>query len=461
MYTNDWVLNEFTDAPFADNRLNDRLINIASFFYENPESSIPQSCQTYAATQAAYRFFSNKKISPEAILMSHREQTIARMKKYNTILALQDTTALDYSSHPATKGLGVYSNTERDLGLLVHTTLAVTVDGIPLGLLSRDVWTRDPKKLGKHGETHKRLTADKESQRWLNTLDSSLKDVPQYINVVTVCDREGDIYDFFNKAVSEQKHLLVRVAQKRRILEDGKRLIEEIESQPIVGKIIANVPRNIENKRPPREAVLSIKHCPVTVKPPVKRKDKNLLPNLKLYLVLAEEKNPPEGVEPIYWLLITTLPVENLEQAIEKIKWYKQRWKIERYHFTYKSGCKIEELQLETVESLENALAVYAIIAWKLLWLKLESEQSPEASCSIVLQEHEWQALCCVTSQTNNPPTEPPTLQEAVLMIAKLGGFLGRKGDGKPGVKVIWRGLRRLCDISQGWFIAHLPISSQ
>ena len=134
-----------------------------------------------------------------------------------------------------------------------------------------------------------------------------------------------------------------------------------------------------------------------------------------------EELNPPEGVEPIYWLLLTTLPVENLEQAVEKIKWYRQRWKIERYHFVLKSGCKIEDLQLETAESLQNALALYSIIAWKLLWIKLESEQNPEVPCDIVLQEHEWKALYCVTNQTPIPPSQPPTIEEAVLMIAKLG----------------------------------------
>lgn len=343
MNTNNWVLREFNDAPFADERLNKRLIKIANSFYESPETSIPQACKSYSATQATYRFFSNETVKAEAILMGHKEQTIERMKKYDTVLAIQDTTTLDYKGHPATKGLGVCSNTERDLGLLNHTTLAVTVDGVPLGILSRHVWTRDPKELGKRVTTRQRSTSDKESQKWLNALDSSLKNVPRYINVVTVCDREADIFDFFHKAVDDERHLLVRVAQKRRTLESGKLLIEEIESLPIMGQILTNIPRDPENKRPPREATLSIKYCSVTIKPPVNRKDSKLLPNLKLYLVLAEEINPPEGIEPIYWLFLTTLPVERIDQAVEKIKWYKQRWKIERYHYTLKSGCKIED----------------------------------------------------------------------------------------------------------------------
>lgn len=461
MYTNNWIIDEFIDAPFADTRLNDRLIKIVNSFYINPEGSIPQACETYSSTQAAYRFFNNNRVRPEAILMSHREQTVQRIKKYDTILALQDTTALDYSTHTATKNLGVYANTKYDLGLLQHTTLATTVDGVPLGVLSRQVWSRNPEELGKRKTARIRPTLDKESQKWIDALTYSTQDIPKYTNVVTVCDREADFYDFFHMALLEQQHLLVRVAQKRRILEDGTLLIEEIERCPVVNDVVVEIPRDTRKKCPERLANLSVKFCPISVRPPKNRKDKKLLPNLDLYLVLAEEKNPPEGIEPIYWLLLTTLPIENFEQAIEKIKWYKQRWKIERYHYILKSGCKVEELQLESVESLENALAVYSIIAWKLLWLKLESEQNPELASDIVLQKHEWQALYCIINKTSIPPLQPPTMQEAVLMIAKLGGFLGRKSDGNPGVKVIWRGLNRLHDISQGWIIAQPPINYQ
>jgi hypothetical protein len=155
------------------------------------------------------------------------------------------------------------------------------------------------------------------------------------------------------------------------------------------------------------------------------------------------------------------LPIENLEQAVEKVKWYRQRWRIERYHYVLKSGCKVEELQLESVNSLQNAISLYSVIAWKLLWVKYQSEAEPEVSCDNILEKNEWQALYCVINKVSIPPAQPPTLKEATLMIAKLGGFLGRKCDGNPGVKVIWRGLRRLFDIVEGWTIAHLPNSYQ
>lgn len=213
MNTNDWVDKEFNDAPFADIRLNNRLIKIAKSFYDNPEGSIPQACKTYAATEMAYRFFSNKRVKPEAILMGHREQTIERMKKHKTVLVVQDTTSIDYSSHRATKGLGSFCNTERDIGFLNHTALAVTVDGVPLGVLSRQTWTRDIKDLGQKVHPNMRPTSQKESQKWLTALDESLEGVPNFITTVTVCDREADLYDFFNKVgrpiYKSRKHYLI------------------------------------------------------------------------------------------------------------------------------------------------------------------------------------------------------------------------------------------------------------
>jgi hypothetical protein len=458
MYINSWINSEFLDAPLADTRLENRLKILANSFYNNPGSHLPEACGSYAATEAAYRFFANKRINPEVILMGHRDSTINRMKKHETVLAIQDTTDFDYKSHPATKNLGTFATSETALGFLNHTTLAVSESGVPLGILSSEIWTRDPEEYGKSRERAKLPTKDKESNKWLNALDSSLQDIPKYTKVVTVCDREADIYDFFSKAITDGKHLLVRVQHKDRKLGDGAKLLEKIESQPVSGTIITSVPRDIENKRKPRDISLNIKYCPVSMKAPKNRTGAYLLPKLDLYLVLAQEATPIEGEEPISWLLITTIPVENLDQAVEKIRWYKQRWKIERYHHILKSGCKVEELQLEEADHLKNALAVYSVVAWKLLWVKLESEENPEASCDVVLQEHEWQALCCVTDKNPIPPEQPPTLGEAVLMIAKLGGFLGRNCDGKPGTQVIWRGLRRLHDMAFAWQVAHLPI---
>lgn len=455
MYEIDWVKTEFDTVAIADDRIVKRLIKVTETLSKHPHLSIPEACGNWAETKATYRLLDNSKVTPGVIQMSHREQTIQRMKGHETILAIQDTTSFNFTSHPNTKGVGDIGPQPHLKGFLKHTTLAVTVNGVPLGTLSSEEWIRDPDERGKRATKRKRKVDDKESKKWLNALDESSKGVPSDVRLVTVCDREADIYEFFAKAVSEGKHLLVRVAQNRRVLEDAKLLKSEVENKEIAGEILVRIPRDVENKRPERDATLSIKFCAVTLRPPISRRGTSSFPNLRLYSVLAEEINPPEGIDPIYWLLITTLPVENFSQAVEIVKWYKQRWKIERYHLTLKSGCKIEELQLETAERLQNALAVYSIIAWKLLWIKYESEQNPDASCDVVLQKPEWQALYCMVHKTHIPPEQPPSLKEAVLLIAKLGGFLGRKHDGEPGVAVIWRGLSRLNDIAQMWAILH------
>jgi len=461
MHTNDWVKQELNNAALPDERLIKRAIMITDSFFNNPNSPITEAIKDRDDVKAAYRFFDNKRVSPDKILFGHKEQTIERMKEHGIVLSIQDTTTFNYTTHPATEGLGLCTTSENVLGILSHTALATTVDGIPLGILSNSVWTRDPKEYGKSDSTRKKTDiCDKESNRWLETLDSSLSDVPRYINVVTVCDREADIYDFFHKAVSDNRELLVRVTQNRRIAEESKYLMSEINQKPVAGTFLTQIPRDVTNRLKPRDVTLNIKFCPITVKPPVNRKDSKELPDLKLYLVFAEEVNPPAEVEPIRWLLVTTLPVEALDQAIEKIKWYKQRWKIERYHYILKSGCWVEKLQLEDVERLKNALAIYSLVAWKILWLKLESEKKPDAPCDIVFKEHEWQALYCVANNTPQLPDKLPTLKEAVLLIAKLGGFLGRKHDGSPGVKVIWRGIRRLNDIANTWLIARSHFTS-
>lgn len=332
MYEMDWVNAEFECVPIDDERIVKRLAKTTGLLFQNPSSSIPEACNSWAETKGAYRLLDNDKVTPTSVITGHRQQTIERMKQHNIVLNIQDTTSLNYSNLLNTADLGLYSDSETAKGLLLHSSFAVTPDGVPLGILWQEYWSRDPEKRGKKHSRHKLSTEEKESNKWLKTLDFSLKGIPNNITVVTVCDREADIYDFLNKAVSENRHLLIRVAQNRQITEENETLIQQVESQSYAGEILVSIPRDIQHKIPPRDARLSINFCPVTVKPPKNRNDAKGLPNLNLYAVLAEETNPPEGIEPIRWILLTTLPVTTFDDAVEKIKWYRQRWKTERYH---------------------------------------------------------------------------------------------------------------------------------
>jgi hypothetical protein len=452
MKDTNWVEDELSSVNIRDGRIVNRLIETTTILSEHPNVSIPEACEGWKETKATYRLLDNEKISYKTIIDAHRQQTIKRMRNKGIVLAIQDTTTIDYTGHPCTKGLG-YTNLETLSGLMVHTTLAVETTGIPLGLLNQEIWTRDPAEKKERGKGRKLPTEEKESSKWLKALEVSLEGVPQNITVVTVCDREADIYDFFNKAVTEKKDFLIRAVQNRKILEEGKKLRDEVENAQIAGEVIIGVPRNTRDNIDPRDARVSIKYCPITINPPLKRSCDKSLNSLRLYCILAEEISPPEEVTPISWLLLTTIPIVTLGDAVEKIRWYSQRWKIERYHYVLKSGCNVEELQLETRSRLENALAIYSIIAWRLLWITYQSRETPNVNCEIVLEKHEWQSLYCMINKTPIPPENPPKLKDAVLMLARLGGFLGRKNDGEPGVKVIWRGLQRLKDVAQIWQI--------
>lgn len=173
--------------------------------------------------------------------------------------------------------------------------------------------------------------------------------------------------------------------------------------------------------------------------------------SVSVNVILVTEIDPPAGVKPIRWLLLTTLPVTNLAQAMTCIRYYTLRWLIERYHYTLKSGCQIEQLQLQTAERIKRAFATYSVVAWRLLWITYLARMEPEISCEVCLEPDEWQALACDRLGGRVPPKQPPTLGQAVLWIARLGGFLARRGDGFPGVKTIWRGLSRLADLVSMW----------
>ena len=437
------ISDEFAQAAIKDRRLVKRLCHTADMLAKQPEKSIAAACGPWRDVKAAYELFDNAKVNCENMLGSHRERTIERMKAYEIVLIVQDTTSLDFNTHRETKGLGPVNDSVNSRGLLAHTALAVATNGVPLGVLAMDIWARDVAEHGKRDQRKEKATSEKESGKWPNAMDKSLKGVPDDILTVTVCDRESDVFDFAAKAVAEDHHLLFRVAQNRGVQSEYKTLFEQVDRTPVLGHSTVEVPRKSGNKQPPRLARLAIRACRVTIKPPRKRAGEHLSP-IALCAVDAREEDAPKGVQPLHWLLLTTLPVETFQDAMEKIGWYRHRWKIERFHFILKSGCKIEDLQLETSTRLKKAITLYAVIAWRLAWITYQARETPDMPCSAVFSQEEWQALWRREHPGKKPPLQPPALKDAVLWLAKLGGFLGRKNDGNPGVKVLWSGLHNL-----------------
>lgn len=268
--------------------------------------------------------------------------------------------------------------------------------------------------------------------------------------LVNVADREGDLYDLFVAALAPREgppvHSLVRAQHDRQVAHPQKYLWDFLAARRVSGRLKIEVPR--KDGRPARLATLSIRFTPVTLRPPCLKEDQ---PPLSLWAVEARETRPPKGATPICWRLLTTLPVESLAGAVEKIRWYAQRWQIEVLHQVLKSGCQVEQRQLETAARLQRVVRVDLIVAWRVLALCKAGRETPSGLASDWLSAAEWRALTCYMEERSQPPRRAPTVRQAVRWIAQLGGFLGRRRDGEPGPIVVWRGLQQLRAITAAW----------
>ena len=456
----DWAEDEFGAADLGDKRLTNRLVSLVRDFYARPQASIPQACQSRAKTKAAYRFFDHPHMSMDKVLEQHYESTLGRASKEEVVLAVQDTTSLNYTAHPATENLGpIGYRLDRGIGLILHDTMAFNRDGTPLGLLDVQCWARDGQDFGKKKRRHELPIEEKESHKWLISFRKVVEAQRRCLQttLVSVGDREADIYELFELALKEPAgpKLLVRASQNRVLAQEQGHLWEKVNEQEVAGIQEVHVPRR--GRRPARVARLEVRFAQITLKPPI-RKPK--LQELTIWAVLAQEVDAPEDVEPIEWMLLTTCPVTNFEEATEKLAWYAIRWGIEVYHRTLKSGCKIEERQLGHADRIETCLGIDMVVAWRIVHLTKLGRETPDVPCTVFFEEAEWKALNTYVTGNPTTPEHPPSLREAMRMVASLGGFLGRKSDGEPGTKSLWIGLQRLDDLTAMWKIMinfHVP----
>jgi hypothetical protein len=451
-----WMEEEFGGAKLGDKRLVDRLMQLGESFFARPTANIPEACMNTAATKAAYRFFDNNDVTMEAILAPHFQATEARLHHHKLVLVAQDTSSLNYTHHGATTGLGPINTTkDQGVGLLLHDTMAFTPEGTPLGLLDVQLWARDAANAGQSKQRKTKSIEDKESFKWLKSYRSVCAVQARCPNtrLVVVADREADIYELFADSVQIRKsaELLIRAekTRSRSIVDDQdeiQKLWPYMESLEASGIIELTVPPR--HDRPTRMASLEIRFTGLTLKAPHKKK----LPDIPVHVVYAKEINPPVTVdEPLEWMLISSMPVTTFEQAQTALSHYARRWGIEVYHRVLKSGCRIEDRQLGTATRLENCLAIDMVVAWRIQHLTWLGRETPDLPCTVFFEHTEWQALVGFIKQTPQIPSEPPTLHAAMIMVATLGGFLGRKSDGNPGTETLWRGLQRLDDITRAY----------
>lgn len=440
-----WAEDEFGDADLGDVRRNARLVQLASVLGAHPSASLPDATDDPATLKAAYRFFDNDYVRAEAMLESHVQSTIRRMQALEVVLAVQDTTYLDWTDHPATKDLGPLAAPSHQ-GLLAHTTLALTTERVPLGLLQQQVWARDP-QVRRQQDHKQRPIDDKESQKWLRSLEAVIaaRSACPGTHFISVGDREADVYDLFLLERPLGVDLLIRAAQDRKADHPERYLWAAMASAALAATVTIHLGKR--GKQLARDATLSVRWQQLRLRPPNSR-TKEKLASITIWAVWACETHPPPGVEPIEWLLLTTMPITSTDEALSRLAWYAARWGIEVWHKVLKSGCRIEDKQLETAERLKRCLALYSVIAWRILYATMLARVVPDLACTVVLDEDEWQALYCRIHRVAVAPPKPPTLRQAVRWIAQLGGFQGRKSDGEPGVTVLWKGFQHLVDVT-------------
>jgi hypothetical protein len=446
-------------VDLQDVRLNRRLVVVSTQFAAQPEASLPQACGDWAAVKAAYRLFENPKVVPAAILAPHQRHTCARMVGHARVFAVQDTCYLNYTAHPATQGLGLIgAEADGQVGLIMHSTLALTAQGVPLGLLTQAIWAREATLAGdaatRRAHRRQQPMAAKESGKWLTAVQETMRLCPDGVDMVHVGDREADIYELFQTMQDLGAKMVVRASQDRAVGEGG-RMRQVLVRRPVRGHLQVEVPA--QRGRAARTATVEVRSGDLTLRPPYRAPSCQVrLRPLTVSAVWVREIDAPADVDaPLEWLLLTNVPVRNFAEAVERVRWYRLRWHIEVFHKVLKSGCQVEDCRLDQADELCRYLTLKSVIAWRLFWMGQIARAQPEADCTVVLAEPEWQALYTAMHRTSALPATTPTVRQVVRWIAQLGGFLGRKGDGEPGVTVLWRGWSRLHDLVTMWEVMH------
>lgn len=438
-----WAIRTFGGVKLGDARLEQRLVCLAATLAAKPGCSIPQACANPAAAKATYRFLENERVSYEPLVAAAARNTAKACAGLKVILAVQDTTTISLPGCKQTQGLGPVGEEDGVQGLLVHSTIALRDDGQPLGLLHVQIWARDPVQHGQAAQRKERPFEDKESYKWVVGLTATRACLQQQLppaqrpRVIHLTDREGDIHEVFAALEGTLDGAVIRSAQNRRVDGPSQYAHQTVRAAPLLGCVEVETPRTAKSAA--RQTRVEVRAGRVNLAPDTqKHPERQPLP---LTLVEVWEPAAPEGTEPLHWLLWTTESVTTLPEAMRVVSWYRLRWRIEDVHLVLKEGCRVEKLQLETAERLAEALVVFLAIALRLVALRDGARLTPQAPCTSVLQEDEWRTLWvqrhkCVAS----PGQAPPTLREAVLWIGRMGGHQGRKGDGMPGVKALWRG---------------------
>ena len=466
-----WVIEEMKTADLSDKRLNERLNVLLTQLSERPTASIPTACGGHAEMTAAYRFFDNEKTTFDNVLLPHIQASRERIAAQSVVMLVQDTTEVDVTRpEQVVQGAGPLDGNSR-VGALLHVLHAFTADGTPLGTISAQAWTRDAKKLPCASMSRVERLAlpieDKESYRWVTTLRKTreLASACPLTHLICVADSEADIYELLVEAAADSSNIdwIVRGGYDRALSADNAaensatRLREQLLATPplftqrihVRGRkaIVPQETRRRRQPRPSRDTEVAVRAARVRLRPPWRADRK--LPPVTVNVVMVREPNPPPGAEAVEWLLLTSLPIAELEQVRRVIQHYCTRWIVEIFFRVLKSGCRVEQRRFEVLDRLLTCLAVYLIVTWRTLYVCRLGRSSPEVSCEAVFEPAEWKATWKVV-RGENPPREAPPLGVILRLVAELGGYVNRKRS-DPGPQTVWIGLQRVHDFALCW----------
>lgn len=459
-----WSTEEFANINLGDSRLNERAISIVQQCADKPTASFPKTFNTYAEVVGAYRFFANEKVTAEKILEPHWLCAEQRARNYPVVLAIQDTTELDFNGQQIT-GMGSLSYPQQR-GMYLHATLLTSTARESLGLVDAWMWARQAKdqqlateaanavkstrktrrKLAKSARAFQNASkaqavqiaapAVKESIRWIEGYERVADMAERLIDtsrVVYIADREGDILDLMKVAHARGNPAdwAVRVKHNRN-LHEGEKLWQCVEGTAALGGIRFNM-----------AARKGVKARIITQEIRVKQV---MLPggkggDIPVTCLIAQEVDTPVEMSPVCWRLLTNRCVDTLEAAIELIEWYRARWEIEIFFHVFKNGCTVEKMQLDAIEKVECALAVYMVVAWRIMYLMRMGRTCPELPADLFFDRDEIRAVYLLRRE-KPPQDRAPQINEVLRLIAQIGGFLARKCDGEPGVQTIWKGMQ-------------------
>lgn len=466
--TKPWIEEDFARIDFKDNRLVQRFKNILCEFIKKAQSNIASTFDSWASIKACYRFFDNVKVKAEIILKEHIKSSVSRINAINEpIIVVHDTSYIDYKNRKKSEDLDrVFSSKKgRDgcFGLILHNSLAITKEGVPLGLLNQQFTRRETilhsdRKMPTKQYVHTKPIEEKESYRWIEAITKTNK-LGINDEQIHVADRESDIYELYRDCDKNNIRFVIRARVNRAINKEKRRektkekLFEYFESLPTMFNTEIKLQVNNETKH--RNADLSVSFKQFTLPPPpnrTKKKDGDNLDNILLWGIFVREKNPPINEEGLSWFLITNIPTNTNEEAIEKIKWYALRWNIEIFHKILKSGCSVELAQLRNRDRLIKYITVKSIVAWKIFWLSRNFNINKNADCSMILNPME-QRILFKRFNKGTKMDRKISITEAFIWIAKLGGYIGRNSDLPPGIITIWRGWARFMNMVEDYKI--------